>query len=144
MLYQKIQEDIKEAMKSKNKDKRDTLKQVQIKAQATAKENKVEITDEIVVDAINKELKQLNQTKTALAGKEDSSLYVSTEGKISILKGYLPEQLSEEDCMVEVQKVLSGLADDMPKGAKIGSVMKALKGKADNALIKKCVDRCLM
>lgn len=144
MLYDKVLTDIKDAMKLKEKDKKDVLKQVQIKVQAYVKESKVEVTDEVVINSINKELKQLNQTKDSLKGKESSDLYVSTETKISILKGYLPEQLSEDECMSEVQKILSDIAEDLPKGAKIGNVMKALKGKADNSLIKKCVDKCLM
>lgn len=144
MLYDKLQSDIKESMKLKDKDKKDVLKQVQIKAQAYSKENKTDITDEIVLDSINKELKQLNQAKDSLKGREDSDLYISTEIKISILQGYLPKQLSEDECMSEVQKILSDIAEDLPKGAKIGNVMKALKGKADNSLIKKCVDKCLM
>lgn len=143
MIYERMQKQIKEAMLTKNTDLRDVLKQVQMKVQAYVKENKVEIADEVVFDSIRKELKQLNQTKTALGGKTDCSLYKSTNYKISVLEGYLPKQLSREECMVEVKSALSGLSEDMPKGAKIGTVMKSLKGKADNKLIKECLDSLL-
>lgn len=143
MIYERMQKQIKEAMLTKNTDSRDVLKQVQMKVQAYVKENKVEITDEVVFDSIRKELKQLNQTKTSLGDKTDCSLYKSTNYKISVLEDYLPKQLSREECMVEVKSVLSGLSEDMPKGTKIGTVMKSLKGKADNKLIKECLDSLL-
>lgn len=139
MIYNNILADIKEAMKTKNVNKKDVLKQVQTKAQAEAKENKCEITDEIVINAINKELKQLNQTKDAIKCKPDSDLYKSTEEKIKIIMGYLPEQLAEDECLAEVGKILNANID-MPTGKLTGLVMKTLKGKADNKLIKECID----
>lgn len=142
MLYDVIMSDIKEAMKSKDINKRDVLKQVQSKTQADAKEKKIEISDEVVLNAIAKELKQLNQTKDSVASKPDSDLYKSTVEKISILQGYLPEQLSEDECLYEVGEILNRTTD-MPKGKRIGLIMKELKGKADNKLIKQCIDALL-
>lgn len=142
MMYEMILADIKEAMKSKNISKRDVLKQVQSKAQSEVKEKKIEMSDEVILDAIAKELKQLNQTKDSIASKPDSDLYKSTEEKIKILQGYLPEQLSEDECLAEVGKILNKTVD-MPKGKRIGLIMKELKGKADNKLIKECIDALL-
>ena len=126
MLYDVIMSGIKEAMKSKDTNKRDVLKQVQTKAQAEAKEKKVDLTDEIILNAISKELKQLNQTKDAVSSKPDSDLYKSTVEKIKILQGYLPEQLSEDECLAEVGKLLNS-TEDLPKGKRIGLIMKELK-----------------
>ena len=139
MLYDVILADIKSAMKSKNINKRDVLKQVQTKAQAEVKENKIEMSDDVVLTAISKELKQLNQTKDAISSKPDSDLYKSTVEKISILQGYLPSQLCEDECLAEVGKILNENIG-LPKGKVTGLIMKALKGKADNKLIKDCID----
>ena len=89
MIYETILNDIKVAMKEKDTDRKDVLKQVQIKVQADSKENKKEITDEMVLSAITKELKQLNQTKNAISSKPDTPLYQSTNRKIDILNTYL-------------------------------------------------------
>ena len=142
MLYETIMSNIKDAMKEKNTTLKDVLKQVQTKAQATAKENKTEITDEIVIDAINKELKQLNQTLDAVKSKPESDLFKSTMEKITILKAYLPAQLSEDEVNMEVQKILAENSSE-PKGKLTGIVMKTLKGKADNKIIKACIDKNL-
>lgn len=142
MLYETIQQNIKDAMKNKNTTLKDVLKQVQTKVQATAKEKKVEITDEIVIDAVNKELKQLNQTLDAVKSKPDSELFKSTVEKINILKTYLPEQLSDDEIRAEVEKVISENAD-VPKGKLTGMIMKQLKGRAEPARIKSVIDSLL-
>lgn len=139
MLYETIMSNIKDAMKEKNTTLKDVLKQVQTKAQATAKESKTEITDEIVIDAINKELKQLNQTLDAVKSKPESDLFKSTMEKITILKAYLPEQLSEDEIAKEIRKIMFN-NEGIPSGKLTGIVMKTLKGKADNVTIKKVLD----
>ena len=140
MIYETILNDIKTAMKEKDTDKKDVLKQVQIKVQADSKENKKEITDEMVLSAITKELKQLNQTKDAIASKPDTPLYQSTNYKIGILDTYLPEQMSVEEIKAEIKKLM--IDNPNVTGGKLtGLVMKALKGKADNKTIKECIDK---
>ncbi len=139
MLYETITSNIKDAMREKNSTLKDVLKQVQAKAQATAKENKTEITDEIVINSINKELKQLNQTLEAVKSKPESDLFKSTMEKITILKGYLPEQLSEDEIAKEIRRIIFE-NEGTPSGKLTGIVMKQLKGKADNVTIKKVLD----
>lgn len=142
MQYAQIMADIKEAMKEKNITKRDVLKQVQAKAQAEAKETKQDISDEIVISAINKELKQLNQTKDAVASKPDSDLYKTTVEKIDILNSYLPKQMSEDEITQIVKNMVLEHPSE-PKGKLTGMIMKELKGKANNSLIKSCIDNII-
>lgn len=141
-MYNKIMSEIKEAMKNKETDKKDVLKMAVTKAQAVAKENKCEVTEEIMLDGIKKELKQLNQTKDSLKGKEDSDLYKSTIYKIEILNKYLPEMLSEKDVAIRVVMILEEV-NPKNKGEAMKAVMQKLKGKADNKVIAKCVDEYL-
>lgn len=147
MLYQNIQMSIKEAMKSKDTDKRDVLKMAVSKSQAIAKEQKCDITDAIMLDGIRKELKQLNQTKDSLVGKEDSDLYKSTICKIDILNGYLPKMMSEEETIEAIKNILLGSGNTdfstLNKGMAMKMVMPELKGKADNKTISKCIDSFL-
>lgn len=142
-MYLRLKNDIKESMLNKDKDRKDVLKQVQIHVQSYIKENKLDVvSDDIVLNAVMKELKQLNQTKDALRGKEDSDLYKSTEYKIGVLQTYLPKQLTKEECLAEVQRLVESITSE-PKGKIIGMMMKSLKGKADNRLIKECIDEIL-
>ena len=135
MLYDVITADIKSAMIEKNVDKKNVLKQIKMKSDAIVKESKSEMTDEVVQQAITKELKQLNQTFDAIKDKTDSELYISTVKKIEILKAYLPKQLSESEIKIKVDKIKAE-NPDMKKGQLLGIIMRTLKGKADNKIIK--------
>lgn len=139
MIYESIQAAIKEAMKSKDIDKRDTLKLAVAKAQDIAKTSKCDITDDIMLDGIKKELKQLNQTKDSLASRQESDLYKSTLYKIEVLSSYLPKMMGENETADKVNEILSNAGADN-KGACMKLVMAELKGKADNKVIAKCVD----
>ena len=140
MLYTDIQNVIKEAMKSKETDKKDVLKMVVAKAQAIAKESKCEVSDSIVLDGIQKELKQLNQTKDSLVGKENSELYKSTVYKIEVLNGYLPKMMTENEVLASISYIVDTTNVELNKGALMKAIMPRLKGKADGKVISKCVD----
>ena len=144
MLYSEIKNEIKTAMKNKDITKRDALKMVIDKARAISKEKNPnvvseDITDDVIIQAIQKEIKQLNQTKDALKGKEDSKLYAETTLKIAILCVYLPTMMNRGEVEARVKTILSN--GDYPNfGMKMKAVMAELKGKADNKLIKEVVE----
>lgn len=143
-MYLKIKSEIKEAMKSKDVLKRDVLKMVVDKARAIQKEKNPNntsetISDEIMIQAIQKEMKQLAQTKDALKGRESCNLYNDTTHKMAILSAYLPSQMTREEVEKAVYTILSN--NNFPNfGMKMKAVMSELKGKADNKLIKEVVE----
>ena len=98
-------------------------------------------TDELVIKAINKELKELNQTLSTLAGKEDSALYADTKTRIGVLTPYLPTMITGSELDTEIDKVLTAIDATTNFGIKMKTAMQALKGKANNADIKTSVER---
>lgn len=154
MLYLQIKEEIKTAMKNKDTEKRDVLKMVVDKAKAIVKEKNPtnvteDISDDVILQAIQKEVKQLNQTKDALKGKENTDLYASTTLKIGILSEYLPTQMTENELEKYIESELIELTgvnveiSPKIKGMVMKNIMPKLKGKADSRLINQVVDRLL-
>lgn len=154
MLYLQIKEEIKTAMKNKDTEKRDVLKMVVDKAKAIVKEKNPtnvteDIPDNVILQAIQKEVKQLNQTKDALKGKENTDLYASTTLKIGILSEYLPTQMTENELEKYIESELIELTEvnvkisPKIKGMVMKNIMPKLKGKADSRLINQVVDRLL-
>ena len=146
-MYVKIKAEIKIAMKDKNVIKRDVLKMVIDKARSIKKEQypndtSEHISDEMILQAINKEMKQLAQTLDSVKGKtEDKFVEIAqtTQHKIDILSAYLPSQMTREEVEKVVDMILSNR--DFPNfGMKMKAVMAELKGKADNKLIKEVVE----
>lgn len=142
MINERIKDDIKQAMIDKDEVKKNTLKMVVNKANAQAKDialkNKTEIklTDEVMIAAINKEFKQVEETIAMIEsnGKTDSELYANSVKARAILAEYLPKQLTEEELEVEIRKLLEGI-DTSNKGLVMKTVMGELKGKANGKLI---------
>lgn len=154
MLYLQIKEEIKTAMKNKDTEKRDVLKMVVDKAKAIVKEKNPtnvteDIPDDVILQAIQKEVKQLNQTKDALKGKENTDLYASTTLKIVILSEYLPIQMTENELEKYIESELIELTgvnveiSPKIKGMVMKNIMPKLKGKADSRLINQVVDKLL-
>lgn len=147
MLYTQIKDEIKTAMKNKDSICKDVLKMVVDKAKAIIKEKDPsntgeEIPDDVMIQAIQKEVKQLNQTKESLRGKEDTDLYASTEIKLNVLSKYLPAQMTEQELEEFISKELSVLVSQT-KGMAMKTIMPQIKGRADGKLAVKIINRLL-
>lgn len=147
MLYTQIKDEIKTAMKNKDSICKDVLKMVVDKAKAIIKEKDPsntgeEIPDDVMIQAIQKEVKQLNQTKDSLRGKEDTDLYASTEIKLNVLSKYLPAQMTEQELEEFISKELSVLVSKT-KGMAMKTIMPQIKGRADGKLAVKIINRLL-
>lgn len=153
-IINEVKQEIKKAMKEKNTIKKDVLKLILGKSEELAKEkiikekgdlSNIEISDEVVITALNKELKQLTQTKTILEenNKIDSSLYNETILKLEIVKSYLPKQMTEEELTQKIEEIINSIGDKNNRGLIMKTVMQELKGKADGKLINQKVQEIL-
>lgn len=101
------------------------------------KEKGTQLTEEEEVAVVNREIKQTNQSLDGAKQANREDLIEKEELKLSILKGFLPKQLSEE----EIIQVLGEAG--VVKGMNMGEAMKIAKpllaGKADGATISKVV-----
>lgn len=141
MLLDKLNKEIKEAMVSKDTNKRDVLRSVKSRANLLAKENHCEINDELLVKALQKELKELSQALEGFKNNTDNNVYKDYTYRVSVLKEYMPSMMSEDEVREEVKRILNNL-DNVPFGKKMQAVMGELKGKADGKLIQKIVKEC--
>lgn len=152
-MYNMIKTHIKESMKDKNIIKKDVLKMVLDKARAIMKQKNPTGTDEVIPDdiilqAVQQEYNQLNKAieemnkedkKHGNTNCQESDYYNITNFKISILKEYLPRQMTREEVVVAVHEILDG-GDYVNFGMMMKAVMSQLRGKADARLIKEVVE----
>jgi len=144
-MYYRIKNEIKEAMKNKDNLKKDCLRMVLDRAKNILKEkNPLDVPEvipnEIIEQSVQKEIKQYNQTIDSLKGNELCDLYSETQYKMGILSTYLPKMMTSEEVDRAVYNILSGGAYDS-LGLKMKACMSALKGKADNKVIKTAVEK---
>lgn len=143
-LKERLNADFKEAMKNREKVRKDTISFVRAAIKQYEVDNREEIDDEGVAAIL---AKQVKMRKDALddfksAGRDD--LVDSYQQEIDVLTDYMPKQLSDDEIMDVVKNTAAdmGIEEGSGKssmGKLMGSVMGKVKGKADGNNVKDIV-----
>jgi len=146
-LKEKINLDLKEAMKSGDKDRLNTIRSIRaliLEFEKSGSGKEISEADELnMLNAAAKKRKEsIEQFKHA--GRLD--LAEKEEKELQIIMQYLPKQLTEEEIEIEVKKIISELnakgKEDFSKV--MPAAAKTLKGKADGGVVRKIVEKLLM
>jgi uncharacterized protein YqeY len=144
-LLERINNDVKQAMKNKEKDKLSVIRMIKASLQNEALKIGHELTDEEELIVLTRELKQRKDSLREFekAGREDLVEKIHTELKYVEL--YMPEQLSEEEVAEIVKQAISetGASSKAEMGKVMAVVMPKVKGKADGSLVNKLVQQHL-
>ena len=144
-LLDRILNDVKEAMKSRQQKRVDTLRTLHSDIKNVSINNKVEISDEICLDQIAKTIKQKNDALEQFRAAGRTDLVEEEEMKIEFLKAYLPQQLSEAELEALVKEAIAEVGATSKK--EMGAVMKALaprtKGRAEGKTVSALVQKLL-
>lgn len=145
MLYDTIMTDIKEAMKSHDKETLSTLRFLKSAIDLFKINNKMDRTespsDDTVIEVVSKQVKTHKESieEFKKAGRND--LVENLLKEVQVLSKYLPEQLSEDEVRSKIDEVISSIEATSIKD--MGKVMKELtplfKGKADMKLVNTIV-----
>ena len=140
-LSEKINNDLKEAMKNKDTFKLGVIRMVKGAMQLAKKSPREELTDDDVINVLSKQIKMRKEAieQFEKAGRED--LVEQNKKEVEILSSYMPEALSDE----ELNKILDKVFDEVkPTSHKdMGLIMKTItplvKGRADMSLVSKLI-----
>jgi uncharacterized protein YqeY len=139
---QLINDDLKEAMKSGDKLKLETLRSlrasvIEFNKNGTGKELAEEDAQKILLQAAKKRKDAIDMYKQA--GRQD--LLEKEEAELAIIASYLPEQLTEDQVMDILKGLIAQVGAEGPKdmGKVMGLAMKELRGKADGTLVQQCL-----
>ena len=146
ILKDRISQDLKDAMKSGDKVRLQTIRSIrasilEFEKSGSGKEMNSEGEIALLTTAAKKRKESIEQfTK---GGRED--LAKTEETELQIILTYLPEQLSAEDIEKEVIKISEkvGAVSKADFGKLMGAAAKELKGKADGREIKEIVEKVL-
>ncbi|MBU44872.1 MAG: hypothetical protein CMN76_16745 [Spirochaetaceae bacterium] len=137
-LMERIESDLKTAMKSRDQETLSTLRLLKSDIQyEMTKSGAKELADADVESVIKKAVKKRQESIVDLdkAGRTDESEL--EKRAIEKLKSYLPEELSEEAIAAEIDAVIAANPEEKNFGKLMGQVMGRLKGKnADGALVR--------
>src|SRR5574344_1731072 len=133
MLYQTIVTDMKEAMKSQDKESLGTIRMLKSAIDLERINSKLDsITDDLVITVVSRQTKTLNESIVDFKKGNRQDLVDNALREINLLKRYLPAQLSEEE-LIKIDETIKSTESSSIKD--MGKLMKELtpkiKGKAD-------------
>ena len=102
-MVEKLDKDMIEAMKSKDKDRLVVIRMVKAALKQEQIDHKKEINDDLLIDVINKQIKMRKDSIIEFEKGNRTDLVEKTQKEINVLMAYLPEQLSTE----EVEKIIN-------------------------------------
>ena len=145
-LKDKINNDLKDAMKAGDKLRLETIRSIRaliLEFEKSGKDKTLSPDEEtaMLTGAAKKRKDSIEQFRNA--GREE--LAAKEESELKIILEYLPKQLSPDEVLTEVKKIAEEIGasskQDFPK--LMPAAVKALKGRADGKIIKECVEKVL-
>lgn len=137
MLKDQVFAQLKVAMKEKDALSKGVLQLVKAALDAAEKEKGAALTEAEEIAVINREVKQTNQALEGAESAGRTDLIEKEQAKLTLLKGFLPKQLSEEE-IAEALKA-AGITAGMNMGDAMKIAKPLLTGKAEGAVISKVV-----
>jgi uncharacterized protein len=144
-LLERLNSDIKQAMKNKEKDKLSVIRMIKASIQNEALKTGNELSEEEELTVLSREVKQRKDSLHEFdkAGREDLVEKIRTE--LQYVELYMPRQLSEEEVSEIVKQAISetGASSKAEMGKVMAVIMPKVKGKADGSLVNKLVQQHL-
>ncbi len=140
-MVEKLKKDMIDAMKSKDKERLTVIRMVKSAMDLEHIDHKREINDDLLIDVLNKQIKMRRDSIGEFKKACRDDLVEKTQAEVDILLAYLPEQLSEEEISLEIDKIFEDVQPTSQKD--MGRIMKEvstkLKGKADMKLVSEII-----
>lgn len=140
-LFEKMQKDMVEAMKTKDKDRLTVLRMVKGAMQLEHINNKKEMDEALLIDTVSKQIKLRNDSLVEFEKANRQDLVENVTKEIEILKEYLPAQLEKEEIESIIDEVFAKVKPTSSKdmGAIMREVTPLVKGKADMKLVSEII-----
>ncbi|MFC4808226.1 GatB/YqeY domain-containing protein [Paenibacillus sp. GCM10023250] len=144
-LSERLNDDMKQAMKSQDKFKLTTIRMLRASIKNQEIELKRPLEDAEVLDILSREIKQRKDSLQEFekAGRDELAKGVAAE--IEIISEYLPQQLTEEEIKLIVQQTIqeTGASSKAEMGKVMSALMPKVKGRADGKLVNTFVQQFL-
>ncbi len=144
-LLDKLNEDMKQAMRDKEKEKLSVIRMLKSALQNEAINQGGELSPDDEITVLAREMKQRRDSLSEFekAGRDDLAEKVRSE--IEIVEAYSPKQLSDDELEEIVKATIAevGATSKADFGKVMGAVMPKVKGKADGNAVNKFVKQYL-
>ena len=146
-MFDRISNDIKDAMKAKDKVRLETLrniKKVFLEAKTAPGANDT-LTDDAAMKIMQKLVKQGKDSATLYNEQGRADLAEAELAQVAVIEAYLPKQMSAEELEVALKAIIAEVGAEGPKdmGKVMGTATKKLAGLAEGRTISSMVKQLL-
>lgn len=144
-LGDRLNEDMKLAMKSQDKFKLSVIRMVRAAIKNIEIDQRKTLSEDEELDVLSREIKQRKDSLQEFekAGRDD--LAENLKQEIAILMEYMPQQFTEEEVKAIVLQTIQevGASSKAEMGKVMGALMPKVKGRADGKLVNQLVQQSL-
>jgi uncharacterized protein YqeY len=146
-MFDRISNDIKDAMKAKDKVRLETLrniKKVFLEAKTAPGANDT-LTDDAAMKIMQKLVKQGKDSATLYNEQGRADLAEAELAQVAVIETYLPKQMSAEELEAALKAIIAEVGAEGPKdmGKVMGTATKKLAGLAEGRAISAMVKQLL-
>lgn len=144
-LIAKLQEDMKQALKSRDGVKLSTIRMLLSSVSYARIEKGDELTDDEVLAVLQKAAKQRREAIEAADKGGRSDVAERERAELEVVSSYLPEQLDEAELEAIARQIAAevGAAGIKDRGKVMGPLMQRIRGRADGRLASQAVEKVL-
>lgn len=145
-LFETLENDLKSAMLSRNKELTDLLRLIKaaLKNEMISLK-KQKLTDDEIVVVLKREAKKRNDSIEQFKKGGRNDLAAAEQKELEMIKKYLPAEMPPQEVQKIIDQVVSSMNEVAPSqfGQIMGQVMAKVKGRADGTLVSKLVKKTI-
>ena len=144
-LQERLEADIRSAMRSRNQERLDALRFIKSQIQLTEKNQQKDLDEPGVIEVIAKQAKERRESIQMFQEGNRTDLVTKETAALAVVEEYLPPQMTREDLVKIVEEVIQqvGATSARDKGKLMGRLMPQVRGKADGAIVNAVVTELL-
>ena len=144
-LRDKIEDDIRQSMRSQNRQRLDALRFLKSAIQLVEKAQQKVLDDTGVTEVITKQVKERRESIRMFEEGSRADLVAKESAERAVLEEYMPPQMSAEQLAALIREVIRQVGAETPrdKGKVMGRLMPQVRGLADGAQVNALVDEIL-
>jgi uncharacterized protein YqeY len=141
----RIQEDLKVAVKSRDKIRVSTLRMLISALKNAELEEREELSEDKELAVLAGYARRIRESIVEFEKGQRDDLVAKEKAELQIVMGYLPAQLNDEEIEIEVKKVIGDVGAEGPKdvGRVMGEMMKRYKGRVDGKSVNRIASALL-
>jgi uncharacterized protein YqeY len=136
-LKERIQEDMKSAMRSGDKERLGTVRLILAGIKQREVDERILLDDTQVLAVLEKMVKQRRESIAQFEAGGRADLVAKETGELAVISAYLPSRLSETelDALIQAAIAESGAASIKDMGKVMGIIKSKAQGRADMAAV---------